>query len=126
MRIDFVQLRGRSALLAACQCAAPEALLRSAERDAQMLEQESAAWGQALGCLLRACVRAMRPRAGEPDLFATAAARLEAADLGVFAAAARYRQSERAGGDEGRRLQDEAVAWLADQGVRDPLRMIRS
>src|SRR5262245_35198983 len=91
-----------------------------------MLEQESAAWGQALGCLLRACVRAMRPRAGEPDLFATAAARLEAADLGVFAAAARYRQGERTEGDEGQRLRDEALAWLAGQGVRDPLRMIRS
>lgn len=126
VRIDFVQLRARSALMASHQSADPGSLLRSAERDARMLEQESAAWGKALGCLLRACVREMKSGVGGPDLFATAAARLEAVDLGAFAAAARYRQGERASGDEGARLKDEAVAWLAGQGVRDPLRMIRS
>jgi hypothetical protein len=126
VRTDFLQLRARSALAAAHQSADPSPLLRSAERDALTLERESAAWAQALGCLLRACVHATRPRTNRPDLFATAATRLEAADLGAFAAAARYRQGQRTGGDEGRRLRDGAVAWLASQDVRDPLRIISS
>jgi hypothetical protein len=74
---------------------------------------------------MRACVRDARAAAG-PIPFAAAATRLEAAELRVFAAAARYRQGERTGGDEGKRLRDEAVAWLAGQGIRDPLRIIRS
>ena len=52
--------------------------------------------------------------------------RLEAADLGVFAAAARYRQGERTSGAEGERLRKNAVEWLTGQGVRKPLKIIRS
>jgi hypothetical protein len=126
VRTDFLQLRARSALMAAHQSADPGPLLRSAQRDALTLERESAAWARALGCLMRACVQATRPRTNGPDLFATAAARLEAADLGAFAAAARYRQGQRTAGDEGRRLRDEAVAWLGSQDVRNPIRIITS
>jgi hypothetical protein len=126
IRLFFLQLRARSALAAAGEGPQREALLRAAERDARKLEGETAAWGQALGCLFRACVHDARKGAGGPGLFAVAAGRLEAADLGVFAAAARYRQGERTGGEEGRRLRDEAVARLAGQGVRDPVRMIWS
>lgn len=126
-RIDFCQLRARSALVAARQIAYPEPLLRSAERDARTLEREQdAAWGQALGSLVRACVHDARHEVGGPDLFAAAATRLEAADLGVFAAAARFRQGQRTGGDEGKALRDKAIAWLSGQGVRVPLRMINA
>lgn len=126
VRTDFLQLRARSALVAALQSGDPGPLLRSAERDAWTLERESAAWSQALGRLMRACLHASRSSAGSPDEFATAAARLEGAHLDVFAAAARYRQGERTGGDEGMRLRDDALAWLAGQGVLDPTRMIHS
>jgi hypothetical protein len=126
IRIDFLQLRARSALAAAQGTTNRDVLLRSAHGDARRLERESAPWGQALGALMQACVHDARRGAGEPNLFAEAAARLEAADLGAFAAAARYRQGERTRGNEGNRLRDEAVSWLAGRGVRDPLRIIRS
>jgi hypothetical protein len=126
VRIDFLQMRTRSALAAADQAADRNSLLRSAERDVRKLERETAAWGQALGALMRACVHDARMGASGPELFAAAADRLEAADLGAFAAAARYRQGERTGGEEGARLRDAAVAWLAGQGVRDPLRIVCS
>lgn len=125
-RIDVRQLRARSALAAATQAADPRPLLRCAARDAQALERECAAWGQALGLLVRACVHDATATTRTPNLFAAAATRLEAVHLGMFAAAARYRQGERAGGDDGQRLRDEALAWLTAQDVRNPHRIIQS
>jgi hypothetical protein len=124
-RIDFMQLRARSALAAAGNDADTGRLLRSAERDAWKLGAESAPWGQALGALMRACVVDAQTPAG-PAGFAAAAAQLEAVDLGAFAAAARYRQGERTDGAVGQRLCDQAVAWLAKKGVVNPVRIIES
>lgn len=126
-RIDFLQLRARAALTAvANQASYPKPLLRSAERDARKLSRESAEWGQALGALMYACVQDARCGGCDATLFAAAAARLEAADLGVFAAAARYRQGERTSGPAGERLRQSATEWLTGQGVRKPLKIIRS
>jgi hypothetical protein len=125
VRIDFLQLRARIAL-AASKGTAKSKLLGSAERDAQLLEKESATWGKALGSLLRACVDATRTQDQSPDRFAIAAAQLEEAQLGVFAAAAKYRQGERTAGNEGQQLLKHAFELLTGEGVRDPLRTIQS
>lgn len=125
IRVDFLQLRARSAI-AAARRADELRLLRLAERDARTLSRESAPWGQALGALIRACVHASQSGASGSKLFASAADRLEAADLGVYAAAARFRQGEFTDGDEGKRLRETAAAWLSERGVVNPLRMIRS
>jgi eukaryotic-like serine/threonine-protein kinase len=124
-RIDVVQLRARSALAAARTGTNVEQLLRSAERDAGILERESAAWGQALGALVRACVQASRGQTA-PGTFKAAAEWLEAIDLATFAAAARYRQGERTDGEEGQQLRNSALDRLTNQGVRNPLKMILS
>jgi hypothetical protein len=126
IRIDFLQLRARSAILAAAEAADPRALLRSADRDARALQREAAPWGQALGHLMHACVEATRSKQSGPDLFEAAATQLDITGLGAFAAAARYRQGLRTAGGAGLRLQDDAVAWMVNQGVLDPLRMIGS
>ncbi|WP_168219213.1 serine/threonine-protein kinase [Limnoglobus roseus] len=125
-RIDHIQFRARCALAAASGQKNPEPLLRSAERDARLLLKESAAWGRALGCLVQACVRRLRSPDSDPAAFADAVQQLEAADLGLFAASARYCQGERTPGRDGQNLRDEALRWLSDQGIRNPLRMIRS
>jgi hypothetical protein len=126
IRIDYLQHRGRSAVLAAVHGRDQGRMIRAAVADARRLERESAGWGRALGRLLRASVAAVTERRADPDPFAAAAETLESVDLGLFAAAARYRQGERTDVEEGRRLRDEAVAWLTGQGVHNPLRMIRA
>jgi hypothetical protein len=126
VRTDFLQLRARSALMAARQASQPGRLLRVAERDARALKRESADWSRALGCLMAACRSTEQPGGNKAELFRTAANRLEAADLGVFAAAARYRQGQQMDGDDGRLLRESALAWLTMQGVRNPLNIIRS
>jgi hypothetical protein len=124
IRIDFLQTRARAALAAASRRTTTVLLLKSAERDATALGRESAGWAKALGALMGACVRTYRPDPDGPEGFALAARLLDAADLGAYAAAARYREGERIAGEEGAHRRDVALAWMTAEGVRNPLRLI--
>ena len=80
-RIELRALRGRAA--------AGAGALADADRHARLLTREPGLWAQALGAFVAAAVarRAGRPEAGRLTL--AAVARLDAAGLGLFAAAAR-------------------------------------
>jgi hypothetical protein len=124
VRIFLLHLRARAALAAAPAAGKPAPLLRAAERDARRLRRERVAWAEALAQLVRAGV-AMRRRdaEGARQLLEDAAGRLEAAGLCLHAAAARRRLGEQVGGREGRRLGEQADAWMKGQNVRRPDRM---
>jgi hypothetical protein len=124
VRIFLLHLRARAALAAAPAAAEPAPLWHAAERDARRLRRERIAWAEALAQLVRAGVAAGRHDAeGARQLLTDAVGRLEAAGLRLHAAAARRRLGEQVGGSEGRRLVEQAEAWMKGQNVRRPDRM---
>ncbi len=123
-RIDIVQLRARTAVLAAMTAADPVPLLRDAERAAQRLAREKVATAEAHAQAIRAGIAAVRgdwSRAMEQ--LTDAAARYDDIDMSLYAAAARRRLGQLIGGDEGRALVTAADTWMTDQSIRDPTRM---
>jgi hypothetical protein len=124
VRIFLLHLRARAALAAAVAAAEPAPLLRAAERDARRLGRERIAWAKALAKLVHAGVAPGRHDAdGARQLLEDAADRLESAGLRLHAAAARRRLGEQVGGSDGRRLVEQAEAWMRGQNVRRPDRM---
>src|SRR5262249_10202455 len=99
-------------------------LLHAAERDARLLRRERIVWAEALAQLVHAGVAMGRHDAGRVhQLLEDAAGRLEAAGLRLHAAPARRRLGEQLGGGEGRRLVEQADAWMKGQNIRRPDRM---
>jgi hypothetical protein len=105
VRVEMTHLRGAAALLAGDAAAAARA--------ARALGREPVAWGRALGKLLDAA------RARTPAGWTAAAAALEVCDLPLHAAAARRRQAELTGDEEG---QTEADAVFTARGIAQPAR----
>ena len=116
--------RARSALAAARCLANPAPLLRVAERDARRLAGEGQPWTTPLAEIIRAGVDSCRGRSGRACQRLRNAARLfDAADMPLYAMAATRRLGELLGGEEGRRLLNQADAAMNSRGVRDPVRM---
>jgi eukaryotic-like serine/threonine-protein kinase len=125
-KLESLHLRARAALmLAAMGKGDKKALLRAAARDAGSMEQERSRWAAPLAVLVRAGIAATE---GDPSralgMLAFAAEGCEAADMALFAAAARYRRGQLLGGEEGRALRDPADAWMAKEGVFNRERMV--
>jgi serine/threonine protein kinase len=124
MRMCTCHLRARSALAAAMAGSDPGLLLTAAERDARRLEGEKRADARGWARLVRAGIAAA---AGTPAraaaLLAEAAADLDMAGMGHYAAAARRRLGEVVGGEQGRALVAAADSWMRDQNIRNPARM---
>src|SRR5207302_2929016 len=109
IRGELLHLRGRCRLAAGGRRGLAQAL-----RDARALESEQSPWIGALGALLRAgCTAAGGDAAGATRLLRTAVERLDAADLCLYAAAARLRLGQLLGGDEGRALLTAGEAYMA-------------
>jgi hypothetical protein len=118
-RVEAVHLRGRCALAAA----AKDKDLHSAERDARLIEREGVPWADPLAKLLRAGIASVRGRREEArDLLEKAEEGFVAADMALYAAAARRRRGEMLGG-EGKTRVEAADEWMSRQGIQDPARM---
>jgi hypothetical protein len=121
VRIDITQSRGRSALAAAAVADDPGPLLKSALADARRLERDKMPWSMALAKLIVAGVTAI---AGDTNRAAaqlkTAANHLRDVDMQLFASVASRRRGEIIGGQEGKTLVDESVAWMKGQKIRQP------
>src|SRR5262249_14599662 len=118
-------LRGQ-ALLAAASVALPgrAALLRAVERDARTLDRIGNKVADAFALLLRAGTAACGGRREQARaLFAEGGNGLSALAMSLWAAAARRRRGELAGGEEGQRFVDEADAAMRAQGICNPARM---
>ena len=123
VKVDVLQLRGRSAVAAAAGARTPALAPR---RRGVRPPARSPADGVGPGDGDadpggRRSIRGDEARCRR--LLAEALARSEAAHMGLFAAAARRRLGGLLGGDEGRALVAEADAWMASQGIRNPARM---
>jgi serine/threonine protein kinase len=126
-RMEAHSLRGRAALAAAQGALRSErpALLAAVERHARALASAPLRHTSALAALLYAGAAAVRGHGARAlRLLDEAAAACAAADLGLYAASARYRRGELTGGDDGRQLRDDAIAQLDAQKVVAPARMI--
>ncbi|HEY2514321.1 MAG TPA: protein kinase [Polyangiaceae bacterium] len=92
--------------------------------DAEEFERKNAPLPAAWASLLRAGLAA---RGREPEdavaLYAEAELRLEMLGMGLFAAAAKKRRGEIAGGEQGRALVFEGARGMTERGVRDTARM---
>jgi len=127
IRTEALWLRARCQLAVAARATggAREKHLRNAERDARRLERENMPWSLPMVSLLRAALANLR---GQRDhvsaLLAEADTGFFAAQMNLFATAARRRRGLLIGGDEGRRLVVEADAWMTAQTILAPERMI--
>jgi hypothetical protein len=124
LRIELLELRGRSALAAARTARRPGALLYSAARDARRLQREQEPWAHAHAELLRAGIATVRGdrRRAVARLYA-AADQFEALEMHLHAAASRRRLGELLGAAPGHALVSQADQWMRDQTIREPARM---
>jgi hypothetical protein len=121
--VEATHLRARAALAAAAEDGDP-ALLRAAERDANIIEHEKLNWAEPLAALIRAAVASARgDRTLAASLLALAASQLDACNMLLYAAAARRRRGELIGSDEGIALIRAAEHWMAAQRISNPPRM---
>jgi hypothetical protein len=123
MRVDLLHLDGRAALAAAVRAKDPRPMLLAAEGRARQLHNEQSAWTKAKAILIRACCAAIKKEPTAVTLFGDAVVALEGVDMSLAAAAARRRQGELLGGDEGRALIHQADEWMTREEIRDPARM---
>ena len=104
--IESLHHRAASAVSAAANsksnAARNNSLLRTAERDAASMKRERVSWGGALAGLTRASIAVTQ---GDSEaavrLFRSAETALAAADMRLYAAAARRRRGELIQGDKG-------------------------
>jgi len=116
-------LRGRAALAAAMRATGErrEALVRLADTAARRMARSSLPQSPGLAAALRAGVAALR---GDTDARVAALEQslrvLDAAEMALYAGAARRQLGRLVGGDRGRALLAEADARFAREGVRRP------
>ena len=125
LRIEARHLRARSALAAAVSgVAAPARLLQTATELVRLNEREQMTWARPLNALVRAGVAGLGDdHARAAELCAVALAGFEAAQMHLYAAAARRRLGQLVGGAEGRQLVAQADAWMTEQRIKRPDRM---
>ncbi len=125
VRVDAVYLRGSAAVAAAPPGPEGASLLKAAERDARALGREEGPYARAFSRALAAAVALERGRLDPAAaLYAEAAHGFEALEMGLHAAAMRWRRGEVVLGDEGRALIAAADAWMREQGVVRPDRIV--
>jgi serine/threonine protein kinase len=127
IRIVMYNLRAQAAL--ACAADGKEgpqqkALLGAAQDDAHRLLSEKMPWSRALARLLLAQIAWARgDHRTAVARYADAHRELGETNMALYAAAARYRQGQLLGGDEGQSLKSSAFAWMVHQGIKSPERM---
>jgi len=126
---QMLHLRGATALAAARATRDPAeaaALLDVAERAARDLARGRIVLLRPMGLLLRAGAAAARRNADRAaSLLEQAAQGLDAAEMALYAAAARRRQAELAGGETGRARVCAADECMAAEGICNPEQMTR-
>jgi len=125
-RLEALHLRARAALmLATIKPPERRALCRAAANDVAKIEKDKMRWAAPWVNLLRAGIAMTE---GEQDralgLLVEAAPGFEASNMGLYAAATRYRRGQLLGGDEGRELRAQADAGMATQGIVNRARMV--
>ena len=127
VHIESLHHRARAALALAAAGpagAARLALLRRAEHDARGMERHNMPWAAALAVLLRAGIAAGQGAGKESViLLESAEHQLAAADMALYAMAARRRRGLLLGAGRGRELSASADEWMRGQEILNPERM---
>jgi hypothetical protein len=126
LRVDDLRLRGlQIRAYSAVAAGSDPRLLRAAERDARSIARIKSSFGsEGIACIVYAAVALRRGRRDQArQRLERAAEVFDAAEMRLYAAAARRRLGELTGGDDGRELIEKSDALLANQKVRNPERM---
>jgi tRNA A-37 threonylcarbamoyl transferase component Bud32 len=117
VRVEAVYLRARAALALAARTH-DAARLAEAARFAARLAKEKMAWIEPIAALMHAGVAARRGDSdGTRRGLERAVAGFDAAEMELYAAAARVRLAAVVGGAEGSKLRADAAAWMRAEGV---------
>jgi eukaryotic-like serine/threonine-protein kinase len=124
-RIWAWQLLARLLVASAPTSRHPERARVEAKRLSERIAKHDVGYAQTYGALLLAAVAHQRGEAFEETRALEHAVRAaDAAELGQYAAAARFRLGQRIGGAAGQTLLAEARAWMQQQEIREPERML--
>jgi hypothetical protein len=123
LHIEALFMRARLAITLAAT--GHNKLLASAAKDARRLEAENAPWASAQASLARAGIASVRGNpAAALEHLASAESGFAEADMTHYLAATRWRRGTLLGGEAGEALRAEARAWLDEQGIRNPARLL--
>lgn len=101
-------------------------LLKIVLNDAQLIEKEHMAWGDAFAQQIRATVAAFQNHKELAiKLLTEAQASFEAVDMALYAVVLKRRQGELIGGKQGKVLIEQADQWMQQQQIKQPLSMAR-
>jgi hypothetical protein len=124
LRVQYIRVESLYHRACAALAMGTRSQVRLAAADARRLQRENAAWARPLGEAVRAGVAAARGQLAEAVVaLESAEAGFHAADMTMYADAARRCRGELVGGDHGRALVSEAEARIRGQGVADPASM---
>ena len=124
-RIWAWQLLARLLVASAQAARDPKRALAEAERLAERIAGHDVGYAQTYSALLVAAVAQQRGEVSRVRLTLEHAVRTaDAAELGQYAAAARFRLGQHIGGVAGQTLLEEARAWMQRQDIREPEHML--
>jgi hypothetical protein len=126
LRLRALHLRGRSALALATDGRDRDELLKAAAADARRIFSEKAPWSDPMAELLMAGVERQR---GDLDKTKGALERavrgFDAADMRLWATAARRRLAEVTGGESGKATVERCDEEMKKKAVKEPEKMVR-
>ncbi len=127
IRTTFTWLRGASALAVVQESGRVNPrTLRMAKRDAESLKKDSTRWGDALGdLLLGGIAMTQEDEAEAAEQFKCAADRFQLLGMRGYEAVARMGYGQAIGGDEGRGIVSESVAWMEGAQVKSVPSIVR-
>ncbi|HEX6719356.1 MAG TPA: protein kinase [Pyrinomonadaceae bacterium] len=126
LRVESMHLKARCALAMAVADKNSERLLILAQNLAKKIAKEKVSWSEPLSLLTQAGIAAIRgSQSLAADLLASAAVDFDAADMNLYAAAARRCLGRVIGGDYGDELITVVDAWMLDQKILNPAFMTR-
>jgi hypothetical protein len=126
LRINWKDMRARSALAVALTEADPGPHLRLARKYARSLIKERYPHGPAFGKMLLAAIADQQGETSKAiELMDDSLRRFEEAGMASHAAATKLRLAQVCGGDRGERLRSEVTAWAAQEGIPDLENLLR-
>ena len=125
LRVEALFLQGRAALAAARE-RRDDYFVKMAEHFASRLARERMHWTRPLVLLLRAGIAGLRDDRREASArLSQAAEGFDAADMKLYAAAARRHLGGLMGDAQGREMIKRSDAWMKGQMIKNPARMTR-
>jgi eukaryotic-like serine/threonine-protein kinase len=125
-RVEDLYLRGRSALAIASANRSEHRFLAIARDAARRIDRERMHWSTPLARLLQGGIASVE--GNEPlavQCLEDALDQFERAEMQWYAAVTRRRLGALGGADRGHELFAQATAWMAGQGIKNPIRITR-